>query len=78
MRTKTRLVERDNLVFYNVTAVKVEYDLTGLRLRFDNLFEGVTALGEFLFQVLKDWVFWPTIRGTDTIKQTSLNGKTLI
>lgn len=47
MRTKTRLVERDNLVFYNVTAVKVEYDLTGLRLRFDNLFEGVTALGKF-------------------------------
>lgn len=46
MRTKTRLVERDNLVFYNVTAVKVDYDLTGLRLRFDNLFEGVQALGK--------------------------------
>lgn len=47
MRTKTRLVERDNLVFYNVTAVKVDYDLTGLRLRFDNLFEGVQALGKW-------------------------------
>lgn len=46
MRTKTRLVERDGLVFYNVTAVKVDYDLTGLRLRFDNLFEGVKALGK--------------------------------
>ena len=46
MRTKTRLVERNNLVYYNVTAVKVDYDLTGLRLRFDSLFEGVPALGE--------------------------------
>lgn len=46
MRTKTRLVEHDNLIFYNITGVKVDYDLTGLRLRFDNLFDGVPALGE--------------------------------
>lgn len=46
MRTRTRLVEHDNLIFYNITGVKVDYDLTGLRLRFDNLFDGVPALGE--------------------------------
>lgn len=45
MRTKTRLVERDGFIFYNVTAVKIDYDLTGLKVHFDNLFEGVHTLG---------------------------------
>ncbi|GAB0090478.1 uncharacterized protein DMENIID0001_052140 [Sergentomyia squamirostris] len=44
MHTKTKLIERDSYVFYNVTGTKVEYDISGLRLRFDNLFDGVKAL----------------------------------
>ncbi|XP_055676969.1 protein takeout-like [Lutzomyia longipalpis] len=44
MHTKTRLIERDGFTFYNVTGTRVEYDISGLRLRFDNLFDGVKAL----------------------------------
>uniref|UniRef100_A0A1B0D0R6 Uncharacterized protein n=1 Tax=Phlebotomus papatasi TaxID=29031 RepID=A0A1B0D0R6_PHLPP len=46
MYTRTRLIERDGFVFYNVTGTRVEYDISGLRLRFDNLFDGVKALGK--------------------------------
>ncbi|XP_059610660.1 protein takeout-like [Phlebotomus argentipes] len=46
MHTKTRLIEKDGFVFYNVTGTKVDYDISGLRLRFDNLFDGVKALEE--------------------------------
>ena len=46
MSTKTHLYEKFDHVFYNVTGTKVDFDLTGLKLRLDNLFEGVTVLGK--------------------------------
>lgn len=48
MSTKTKLYENGGHVFYNVTATKVAYTIQGLRLRLNNLFEGVKALGNFL------------------------------
>lgn len=46
MRTKTHLYEKDNHVFYNITGTKVDFKLDGLKLRLDNLFDGVQQLGE--------------------------------
>lgn len=53
MRTKTRLREENGFIFYNVSSVKVDYDLSGLRTRFDNLFEGVQPLGKCKFYKLE-------------------------
>lgn len=47
MKTKTHLYEKSGHVFYNVTSTKVDYTLSGLRLRLDNLFEGVKVLGKY-------------------------------
>lgn len=49
--TKTHLYEKANHVFYNVTETKIDYTLSGLKLRLDNLFEGVKALGINIFNV---------------------------
>lgn len=51
MITKTYLYEKHGHVFYNVTSTKVDYTLSGLKVRLDNLFDGVKSLGmfEFLF-----------------------------
>lgn len=46
MKTKTHLYEKSGHVFYNVTSTKVDYTLSGLKLRLDNLFEGVKVLGK--------------------------------
>lgn len=43
--TKTHLYEKDGHVFYNITGTNVDYTLTGLKVRLDNLFDGVKALG---------------------------------
>lgn len=45
MHTKTKLYQKDNHIYYNVTHTKVQYTISGLRLRLDNLFEGVKLLG---------------------------------
>lgn len=45
MKTKTHLYEKGGHVFYNVTNTKVDYTIDGLKLRLDNLFEGVKVLG---------------------------------
>lgn len=45
--TKTHLYEKSNHVFYNVTETRVDFNMTGLKLRLDNLFDGVKALGKF-------------------------------
>lgn len=50
MFTKTKLYEKAGRVFYNVTSTKVFFTLDGLKLRMDNLFEGVKLLGELSFQ----------------------------
>lgn len=51
MSTKTKLYENDGHVFYNVTSTKVAYKIQGLKLRLNNLFEGVKALGK-IFKIL--------------------------
>lgn len=48
MSTKTKLYENGGHVFYNVTSTKVAYTIQGLKLRLNNLFEGVKALGKLL------------------------------
>lgn len=52
METKTHLYEKHGHVFYNITQTKVEYKISGMKLRLDNLFEGVKALGEFFYQTI--------------------------
>lgn len=47
MYTKTQLYEKHNHVFYNVTNTRVEYKISGLKLRLDNLFDGVAVLGKY-------------------------------
>lgn len=47
LKTKTHLYEKDGHVFYNITGTQVDYKLDGLKLRLDNLFDGVKALGMF-------------------------------
>lgn len=46
MNAKTRLYEKGGHTFYNVTETKIDYELTGLKLRLNNLFDGLKALGE--------------------------------
>lgn len=47
LHTKTKLYQRDGHVFYNVTSAKVQYTISRLRLRLDNLFEGIKLLGMY-------------------------------
>ncbi|XP_062701149.1 protein takeout isoform X4 [Aedes albopictus] len=54
MKTTTSLYERDNHVFYNVTATKVDYTISGLKLHMGNLFEGVKVLEDSTNQYLND------------------------
>lgn len=46
LRTKTHLYEKDGHVFYNITGTQVDYTIDGLKLRLDNLFDGVKVLGK--------------------------------
>lgn len=57
MHTKTKLYQKDNHIYYNVTNVKVQYTISGLKLRLDNLFEGVKLLGEFCNNCISDALF---------------------
>ncbi|CRL07708.1 CLUMA_CG020662, isoform A [Clunio marinus] len=42
--TKTRLYAKNDHTFYNVTGCRVHFNMEGLKLRMDNLFEGVKVL----------------------------------
>lgn len=44
--TKTHLYEKFGHVFYNITETSVDFNITGLKLRLDNLFDGVKVLGK--------------------------------
>lgn len=44
--TKNRLYEKFGHIFYNITGVKVDYQISGLQLRLNNIFAGAKALGE--------------------------------
>lgn len=46
MYTKTRLYEKGGFTFYNVTNVRVDFKLDGLKSHFSNLFNGNKALEE--------------------------------
>lgn len=54
MRAKTHLYEKYGHVFYNITATRVEFKLDGLKLRLDNLFDGVQQLGKRTIRVELD------------------------
>uniref|UniRef100_A0A336MJ95 CSON002346 protein n=1 Tax=Culicoides sonorensis TaxID=179676 RepID=A0A336MJ95_CULSO len=54
MHTKTKLYQKDNHIYYNVTHTKVQYTISGLRLRLDNLFEGVKLLEDSTNQYLNE------------------------
>lgn len=45
--TKTHLYEKFGHVFYNITETAVDFNITGLKLRLENLFDGVKVLGKF-------------------------------
>lgn len=47
LKTKTHLYEKNGHVFYNITGTQVDYTLDGLKLRLDNLFDGVKVLGMY-------------------------------
>lgn len=46
--TKTHLYEKFGHIFYNITDTVVDFNITGLKLRLDNLFDGVKVLGTHL------------------------------
>lgn len=54
LKTMTHLYEKDGHVFYNITGTQVDYTLSGLKLRLDNLFDGVKVLGKYA--KLRNWI----------------------
>lgn len=47
-----KLYEKDGFSFFNVTQTHVKYNIGGLKLYMSNLFDGISALGEFFTKVL--------------------------
>lgn len=45
-----KLYDKDDFIFFNVTAAHVKYSIGGLKLRMNNLFDGIDSLGEFYFE----------------------------
>lgn len=45
LKTKTHLYEKNGHIFYNITGTNVDYTISGLKLKLDNLFDGVKVLG---------------------------------
>lgn len=46
--TKTKLYAKFGHIFYNITETRVEFNITGLKLHLDNLFDGIQLLGELI------------------------------
>lgn len=44
-----KLYEKDKFVFFNVTSAHVKYNIGGLQLRMNNLFDGIKSLGKVLY-----------------------------
>lgn len=40
------ITQRDGYNFFNLTNIHVKFDIEGLKMRLNNLFNGVKALGE--------------------------------
>lgn len=47
VHTKIQLYEKFGHIFYNITGVQVNFQISGLKLRLHNLFNGSPLLGEF-------------------------------
>lgn len=50
--TKARIYEKHGHRFYNITEANVNFNMTGLKLQLDNLFNGIKLLGEFLLKFI--------------------------
>lgn len=46
-----KLYEKDKLLFFNVTGAHVKYNIGGMKLRMNNLFDGIKSLGNENFDV---------------------------
>lgn len=46
MYTKPKLYEKYGHIFYNITETRVDFNMSGLQLHLDNLFNGIKLLGE--------------------------------
>lgn len=47
-----KLYNKDEFIFFNVTAAHVKYSIGGLKLRMNNLFDGINSLGKNIFILL--------------------------
>lgn len=54
LKTKTHLYEKNGHIFYNITGTNVDYTISGLKLRLDNLFDGVKVLEDSTNQYLNE------------------------
>lgn len=43
----SKLYNKDDFVFFNVTGAHVKYNIGGLKLRMNNLFDGIESLGMY-------------------------------
>lgn len=43
--SEVKLYSKDDITFFNVTSAHVKYNIGGLRLRMNNLFDGIESLG---------------------------------
>lgn len=44
--SEVKLYSKDDITFFNVTTAHVKYNIGGLRLRMNNLFDGIESLGK--------------------------------
>lgn len=54
----SKLYNKDDFVFFNVTRAHVKYNIGGLKLRMNNLFDGIESLGMYyLFNYKKILIY---------------------
>ena len=46
IKSDVKTYTKDDYVFFNVTAAHVKYNIGGLKLRMNNLFDGIESLGK--------------------------------
>lgn len=54
---EVHISQRDGHNFFNLTNIYVKFDIEGLKMRLNNLFNGVKALGESSKSI--PWTFFP-------------------
>lgn len=45
-----KMYEKDGFVFFNVTGAHVKYNIGGLSLRMNHLFDGIKSLGKICYR----------------------------